>query len=71
MIILQDSLFSQTWLCHALADKAPPHTKEVNSISLFLTKRLTLPVVRCSDRYVFVPLADMALQSGMTQSVAS
>ena len=31
---------------------------------IIFTKRLTTPVVRCSDRYGFVLLADMALQSG-------
>jgi len=30
--------FTKTWLCHVLADKAPPHTKQVNGISLYLER---------------------------------
>jgi len=63
MIILQDSFFSLTWLSLSTS----PHSQSWRWLALSLSQT----GMCCIDRYGFVPLTDMALQSGMAWSVAS
>jgi len=55
MIILQDSLFSQTWLFLSTS----PHSQSWCWLALSLSQTSMC----CIHRYDFVVLADMALQS--------